>query len=85
MIYRHAPELKQALIAVFATAASMGVDIDELAEQAAAYLAEEELAEGFEQFKSGAVREIRHCRDLVNGIDLTDESHRVQIAAFVGT
>jgi hypothetical protein len=48
-------ELKQALVAVFATAASMGIDIDELSEHAARDLTEEEMVGWFEQFKPGAV------------------------------
>ncbi|MFK7699678.1 hypothetical protein [Pseudomonas caspiana] len=66
MTDKHAMELKQALVAVFATAASMGIDIDELSEQAASDLDEEE-AGWFDQFKPGAVHEIRCCRDLVKG------------------
>ena len=54
MTYKHAMELKQALVAVFATAASMGIDIDELSEQAASDLDEDE-AGWLDQFKPGAV------------------------------
>lgn len=72
MTNRHAMELKQALIAVFATAASMGIDIDELSELAASDLTEEEMVGWFNQFKPGAVHELRHCRDLVKGFDLVD-------------
>jgi hypothetical protein len=67
MTNKHAMELKQALVAVLATAASMGIDIDELSEQAAADLTEEEMIGWFDQFKPGAVHEIRYCRDLVKG------------------
>jgi len=72
MTDQHAMELKQALIAVLATAASMGIDIDELTEQAANDLTEEEMLEWFNQFKVGAVHEIRCCRDLVKGHDFID-------------
>lgn len=72
MTDKHAMELKQALVAVFATAASMGIDIDELSEQAALDLTEEEMVGWFNQFKPGAVQELRHCRDLVKGFDLVD-------------
>lgn len=72
MTDKHAMELKQALIAVLATAASMGIDIDELAEQAANDLAEEETIGWFNQFKSGAMHEIRYCHDLVKGAALVD-------------
>ncbi|PHN28921.1 hypothetical protein [Pseudomonas sp. ICMP 561] len=71
MTDKHAMELKQALVAVFATAASMGIDIDELSEQAASDLADEE-AGWLDQFKPGAVHEIRYCRDMVKGFDLVD-------------
>ena len=67
MTDNHAMELKQALVAVLATAASMGIDIDELSEQAAIDLVDEEMVGWFEQFKPGAVHEIRYCRDLVKG------------------
>lgn len=67
MTDKHAMELKQALVAVLATAASMGIDIDELSEQAAQDLTEEEMVGWFDQFKPGAVHEIRYCRDLVKG------------------
>lgn len=66
MTDKHAMELKQALVAVFATAASMSIDIDELSEQAASELGEEE-AGWIDQFKLGAVHKIRYCRDLVKG------------------
>lgn len=66
MTDKQAMELKQALVAVFATAASMGIDIDELSEQAASDLDEEEVG-WFDQFKPGGVHEIRYCRDLVRG------------------
>ena len=72
MTDQHAMELKQALIAVLATAASMGIDIDELSEQAANDLKEEEMLEWFNQFKAGAAHEIRCCRDLVKGSDFVD-------------
>jgi hypothetical protein len=72
MTNKHAMELKQALIAVFATAASMGIDIDELSELAASDLTEEEMVGWFNQFKVGAVNELRYCRDLVKGFDLVD-------------
>lgn len=72
MTNKHAMELKQALVAVFATAASMGIDVDELAEMAATELTEEEVADWFNQFKPGAVNELRYCRDLVKGFDLVD-------------
>lgn len=66
MTDKHAMELKQALVAVFATAASMGIDIDLLSEQAARDMDDEE-AGWLDQFKPGAVHEIRHCRELVKG------------------
>ncbi|WP_349970068.1 hypothetical protein [Pseudomonas caspiana] len=66
MTDKHAMELKQALVAVFATAASLGIDIDELSEQAVSDL-DEERAGWIDQFKPGAVHEIRYCRDLVKG------------------
>ncbi|MCQ2995350.1 hypothetical protein [Pseudomonas viridiflava] len=66
MTDKHVMDLKQALVAVFSTAASMGIDIDELSVQAASDLDEEE-AGWFDQFKLGAVHEIRHCCDLVKG------------------
>jgi hypothetical protein len=72
MTDKHAMELKQALIAVFATAASMGIDIDELSELAATELTEKETVGWFEQFKAGAVHELRYCRDLVKGFELVD-------------
>jgi hypothetical protein len=62
---RHVMELKQALIAVMATAASMGIDIDELSDQAAGALADDEQLDWFKQFTPGAVRELQCCRDLV--------------------
>lgn len=71
MTDKHVMELKQALIAVLATAASMGIDIDELSELAAEDLAEDHAPEWFDQFKSGAVQELRQCRDLVKGADQT--------------
>ncbi|MCQ2994052.1 hypothetical protein NLO95_07975 [Pseudomonas syringae] len=73
MTDKHAMELKQALVAVFATAASMGIDIDLLSEQAAADLGEEQ-AGWLDQFKPGAVHEIRYCRDLVKGEDVAASS-----------
>lgn len=72
MTDQHAMELKQALIAVLATAASMGIDIDELSEQAANDLTEQEMIGWFNQFKAGAVHEILYCRDLVRGSDFVD-------------
>lgn len=72
MTDKHAMELKQALIAVLATAASMGIDIDELSEQAANDLAEEEMIGWSNQFKPGAMHEIRYCHDLVKGAALVD-------------
>lgn len=72
MTNKHAMALKQALIAVFATAASMGIDIDELSELAASDLTEEEMVGWFNQFKLGAVNGLRYCRDLVKGFDLVD-------------
>jgi len=70
MTDKHVMELKQALIAVLATAASMGIDIDELSELAAEDLAEDDVPAWFDQFKPGAVHEIQYCRDLVKGEDL---------------
>ena len=71
MTDKHAMELKQALVAVFTTAASMGIDIGELSEQAASDLAEEE-AGWLDQYKPGAVHEMRYWRDLVKGFDIVD-------------
>jgi len=71
MTDKHVMELKQALIAVLATAASMGIDIDELSELAAEDLAQDDSLAWFDQFKTGAVQELRRCRDLVNGGDQT--------------
>ena len=71
MTDKHVMELKQALIAVLATAASMGIDIDELSELAAEDLGEDDAPEWFDQFKPGAVQELRRCRDLVKGGDQT--------------
>ena len=71
MTDKHVMELKQALIAVLATAASMGIDIDELSELAAEDLAEDDSLAWFDQFKPGAVQELRLCRDLVKGGDQT--------------
>ncbi|MCD5986301.1 hypothetical protein K3169_16015 [Pseudomonas phytophila] len=71
MTDKHAMELKHALVAVFTTAASMGIDIGELSEQAASDLAEEE-AGWLDLYKPGAVHEIRYCRDLVKGFDIVD-------------
>jgi hypothetical protein len=66
MIGKHAIELKQVLVAVFATAASMGIDIDELSEQAAADLGEEQVGL-LDQFKPSAVDKSRYCCHLVKG------------------
>ena len=72
MTDKHVMELKQALIAVLATAASMGIDIDELSALAAEDLADDHSLEWFDQFKPGAVQELRRCRDLVTGADHVD-------------
>jgi len=72
MTDKHVMELKQALIAVLATAASMGIDIDELSEQAAEDLTEDDTLAWFDRFKPGAVQELRRCRDLVKGTDHAD-------------
>jgi hypothetical protein len=72
MTDKHVMELKQALIAVLATAASMGIDIDELSGLAAEDLAYDDSLEWFDQFKHGAVQELRWCRDLVKGTDHAD-------------
>ena len=66
---RHVMELKQALIAVLATAASMGIDIDELSDLAGQDLLEHDDLAWFDQLKPGAVQELRRCRDLVKGLD----------------
>jgi len=71
MADKHVMELKQALIAVLATAASMGIDIDELSELAAEDLAADDSLAWFDQFKPGAVQELLLCRDLVKGGDQT--------------
>lgn len=71
MTDKHVMELKQALIAVLATAASIGIDIDELSELAAEDLAEDDSLAWFDQFKPGAVQELRRCLDLVKGGDQT--------------
>jgi hypothetical protein len=60
-------QLKQALIAVFSTAASMGIDIDVLVEEAARHLVEEEHMGWFDMCPPGAVMELLYCRDLVEG------------------
>lgn len=70
MTDKHAMELKQALVAVFATAASMGIDIDVLVEEAVSNLVDEEHVGWFDICPSGAVLELLYCRDLVEG-DLT--------------
>lgn len=69
MTDKHVMELKQALIAVLATAASMGIDIDELSELAGQDLLEHDDLAWFDQFKPGALQALRRCRDLVNGTD----------------
>ena len=71
MTDKHVMELKQALIAVLATAASMGIDIDELSELAGQDLLEHDDLAWFDQFKAGAVQELCRCRDLVRGCDQT--------------
>lgn len=60
-------QLKQALIAVFSTAASMGIDIDVLVEEAVCNLVEEEHVGWFDMCLPGAVLELLYCRDLVEG------------------
>lgn len=65
-------ELKQALVAVFGTTASMGIDIDELSELVADDLTEDGTTEWFKQFSPGAVQELRYCSDLVKGCDFVD-------------
>jgi len=72
MTDKHVMELKQALIAVLATAASMGIDIDELSELAGQDLLEHDGLAWFDQFKPGAMQELRRCRDLVTGADHVD-------------
>lgn len=64
-------QLKQALLAVFSTAASMGIDIDVLVEEAVSNLVDEEHVGWFDICPSGAVLELLYCRDLVEG-DLTE-------------
>lgn len=56
----------------FGTAASMGIDIDELSELATDDLTEDGTTEWFKQFSPGAVQELRYCRDLVKGFDFVD-------------
>jgi hypothetical protein len=60
-------QLKQALLAVFSTAASMGIDIDVLVEEAVRNLVEEEHLGWFDMCPPGAVMELLYCRDLVEG------------------
>lgn len=60
-------QLKQALIAVFSTAASMGIDIDVLVEEAVRHLVEKEHLGWFDMCPRGAVMELLYCRDLVEG------------------
>ena len=72
MTDKHVMELKQALIAVLATAASIGIDIDELSELAAEDLTADDSLAWFDQFKPGAVQELRRCRDMVKGTDHVD-------------
>jgi len=72
MTDKHVMELKQALIAVLATAASMGIDIELLSEQAAEDLAEDDSLTWFDQFKPGAVQELRSCCGMVKGEDHAD-------------
>jgi hypothetical protein len=67
MEHKRVFELKQALIAVFSTAASMGIDIDVLVEEAARHLVEEEHMGWFDMCPPGAVMELLYCRDLVEG------------------
>ena len=72
MTDKHVMELKQALMAVLATAASMGIDIDELSKLAAEDLAEDDSLAWFNQFKPGALQELRSCCGLVKGGDQAD-------------
>lgn len=67
MEHKRVFELKQALLAVFSTAASMGIDIDVLVEEAVGHLVEEEHLGWFDMCPPGAVMELLYCRDLVEG------------------
>ncbi len=71
MEHKRVFELKQALLAVFSTAASMGIDIDVLVEEAVRNLVEEEHLGWFDVCPPSAVMELLYCRDLVEG-DLGD-------------
>lgn len=72
MEHKRVFELKQALLAVFSTAASMGIDIDVLVEEAVGNLVEEQHMGWFDMCPPGAVMELLYCRDLVEG-DLHDK------------
>jgi len=65
-------ELKQALLAVIATAASMGIDVDVLCDSAGADLIDDEQADWVKPFAPGAIAEIDHCRKITKGFEFVD-------------
>lgn len=60
-------ELKQALITVIATAASMGIDVDILCQEAGATLSSDDQMNWIKPYAPGAIDQIRQCRDLAKG------------------
>lgn len=60
-------ELKQALITVIATAASMGIDVDILCDEARKALASEDQMNWIKPYIPGAIDQLRQCRDFAKG------------------
>jgi len=69
MIEDTALELKQALITVLATAASMGIDVDVLCQEATDALVSDDQMNWIRPFVPGAIEQIEHCKDLAKGLD----------------
>lgn len=67
MVDPRAMELKQALLSVIATAASMGVDIDLLCDAAESDLIDDDKADWVKSFAPGAAAAIEHCRKITKG------------------
>jgi uncharacterized protein (DUF2252 family) len=60
-------ELKQALTTVIATAASMGIDVDILCQEAGRALRSDDQMNWIKPYIPGAIDQIRQCRDLAKG------------------
>lgn len=65
MMDSEAREVREALIAVLSTAASIGIDIDQLCHLSAEELACEEVREEMKPYVSGAIYQLAVCMNYV--------------------